>query len=405
MSMQVKNIVIFGYGQRGRAYANYALNNPQEFKVVAIIEIDEERRHMAKSKHDCPVFSDYREFLSAKIKADIVAIATQDMDHREHAIACMEHGYDLLLEKPIANTLEDCMAIYEASVRLQRKVVVCHVLRYTPFYQKIKEIIGAGMLGDIMTVNMSENVGFYHQAHSFVRGPWRNSKEACPMILAKCCHDLDILRWLVDEPCEEVSSFGNLSFFKEENAPKNSTKYCSDCHVDSCVYRAKKLYTEYTWMRGYFCCDIENDQEANESLIHSPYDRCVFRCDNDVVDHQVSIFRFNKNITAMHTMTAFSKEIYRDIKIHGTKAELYGVMEKNILELRVFGGETVSYDFNKIKVSGNHGGGDNGLMHNLFLERNGVAVEGMTYLDVSIDSHKMAFGAEQSRTSKQKVTL
>ena len=403
--MEVKSIVVLGYGQRGQIYANYAFNHPDEFKVVAVVEVDEEKRGVAESKHGCPVFSDYKEFLKQGIQADVVAIATQDVDHKEHAIACMEHGYDLLLEKPIANKLEDCIAIYEASVRLNRKVIVCHVLRYTPFYQKVKEVIESGALGDIITVNMSENVGFYHQAHSFVRGPWRNSEEACPMIVAKCCHDLDILRWLVGEPCKEISSFGNLTFFKEENAPAGSTKYCSDCNVTSCAYRAKKLYQDYQWMRGYFCCDIYNDEVANKALIHSQYDRCVFRCDNDVVDHQVSIFRFNKDITAMHTMTAFSKEIYRDIKVHGTKAELYGVMEKNLLELRVFGGETITYDFSGKDLSGNHGGGDNGLMHNLYLERNGIVVGGMTYLDVSVDSHRMAFGAEESRKLGKNILL
>ena len=405
MEMQRKKIVIFGYGQRGKIYADYALKSPEEFTVVAVIETNSERRKIAAARHNCPVYSNYKDFLSAGIYADIVAVATQDCDHREHAIACMEAGYDLLLEKPIANTMEDCLAIYESSKQYNRKVIVCHVLRYTPFYHKVKEIIKSGALGDVMTVNMSENVGFYHQAHSFVRGPWRNESEACPMILAKCCHDLDILRWLLEENCEEVSSFGDRSFFREENAPENSTQYCSDCHCVSCVYRAKKLYADYNWMRGYFCCDIENDQVANEALVHSQYDRCVFRCDNDVVDHQVSIFRFNKNITAMHTMTAFSKEIYRDIKVHGTKAELYGIMEKNILELRVFGGETIYYDFKDMDVSGNHGGGDNALMHSLFLERNGVSVPSMTYLDVSIDSHKMAFGAEESRKLGKTISL
>ena len=405
MEMQRKKIVILGYGQRGKIYADYSLNFPEEFEVVAIIETNPDRRAVGASRHNCPIFSDYKDFLNAKIEADVVAIATQDCDHREHAIACMEHGYDLLLEKPIANTMEDCLAIYDASVQYNRKVIVCHVLRYTPFYNKIKEIVESGILGEVMTVNMSENVGYYHQAHSFVRGPWRNSDEACPMILAKCCHDLDILRWLLGTNCEEVSSFGDRSFFREENAPKDSTQYCSDCHNDSCVYRAKKLYADYKWMRGYFCCDIEDDQTANEALVHSQYDRCVFRCDNDVVDHQVSIFRFNNNITAMHTMTAFSKEIYRDIKLHGTKAELYGVMEKNILEVRTFGGETVHYDFRNMNISGNHGGGDNGLMHSLFLERNGVPVLGMTYLDVSIDSHRMAFGAEKSRKLGKTVSL
>ena len=395
--MRTQTIVILGYGQRGKIYADYALNNPKEFTVGAIIDTDKARRELASSKHDCPIFADYKDFLQANIPADIVAIATQDIDHLEHAIACMEKGYDLLLEKPIANTIEDCEKIYEASVKYNRKVIVCHVLRYTPFYRKVKSIIDSGLLGDIMTVNMSENVGYYHQAHSFVRGPWRNSKQACPMIVAKCCHDLDILRWLVGEKCEEISSIGSVSFFKEENAPNGSTQYCSDCKCDDCIYRAKKLYDEYQWMRSYFCCDYENDELAGQALRYSQYDRCVFRCDNDVVDHEVSIFRFAKNITAMHTMTAFSKEIYRDIKIHGTKAELVGIMEKNVLEVRIFGGETITYDFRDAPISGNHGGGDNGLMHAVYLERNGMPADGTTYLDVSIDSHRMAFGAENSR--------
>ena len=395
--MKTQTIVILGYGQRGKIYADYALNRPDEFKVGAIVDTDASRRKLASTRHNCPIFSDYKDFLDANIQADIVAVATQDIDHLEHAIACMEKGYDLLLEKPIANTLEDCEKIYEASVKYNRKVIVCHVLRYTPFYRKVKSIIDSGLLGDIITVNMSENVGYYHQAHSFVRGPWRNSKQACPMIVAKCCHDLDILRWLVGEKCEEISSIGSVSFFKEENAPKGSTQYCSDCKCSDCVYRAKTLYDEYKWMRSYFCCDEENDELASQALRYSQYDRCVFRCDNDVVDHEVSIFRFAKNITAMHTMTAFSKEIYRDIKIHGTKAELVGIMEKHILEVRIFGGETITYDFSDAQISGNHGGGDNGLMHAVYLERNGTPAEGTTYIDVSIDSHRMAFGAERSR--------
>ena len=401
--MKTQNVAIIGYGQRGKTYADYALNHADEFHVTAIVETDEARRALAASRHDCPIFADYREFLTAGIDADVVAIATQDIDHREHAIACMEKGYDLLLEKPIANTLEDCEAIYKASLAYGRKVIICHVLRYTPFYRKVKEIIDSGLLGKIVTVNMSENVGFYHQAHSFVRGPWRRSEQACPMIVAKCCHDLDVMRWLIGEKCEEVSSIGSLSVFNEANAPKGSAKFCSECRVENCVYRAKSLYDEYKWMRGYFCCEVDDDEKSNVALKGSPYDRCVYRCDNDVVDHQVSIFRFAKNITACHTMTAFSKEIYRDIKIHGTKAELVGVMEQLRLEVRVFGGETITYDFSDMPVSGNHGGGDQGLMHGLYLERNGVATSGTTYLDVSIDSHRMAFGAERSRVTGDRV--
>jgi predicted dehydrogenase len=403
--MKKQKLVVLGYGQRGQIYANYAINNPTEFEVVAIVENSEKNLAIATKKHSCPVFTDYRDFLAANIEADIVAVATQDADHREHAVACMEKGYDLLLEKPIASNIEDCEAIYEASVKYGKKVIICHVLRYTPFYRKIKSIIQSGLLGDVVTISASENVGYYHQSHSFVRGPWRNDEQSCPMIVAKCCHDLDILRWLIGEKCQKVSSMGSLTFFTEKNAPQGCAQYCTDCKVENCIYRAKDVYQEWKWMRAYFCNDVENDELANEKLRYSQYDKCVFHTDNNVVDHQVTLFQFDKNITAMHSMTAFSKEVYRDIKIHGTKAELVGNMEKNALEVRVFGGETITYDFSDANLSGNHGGGDNGLMHALYLERNGKEADGISYIDVSIDSHRMAFGAEQSRVEGRVIDI
>jgi hypothetical protein len=198
---------------------------------------------------------------------------------------------------------------------------------------------------------------------------------------------------------------GSLTFFTEKNAPQGCAQYCTDCKVENCIYRAKDVYQEWKWMRAYFCNDVENDELANEKLRYSQYDKCVFHTDNNVVDHQVTLFQFDKNITAMHSMTAFSKEVYRDIKIHGTKAELVGNMEKNALEVRVFGGETITYDFSDANLSGNHGGGDNGLMHALYLERNGKEADGISYIDVSIDSHRMAFGAEQSRVEGRVIDI
>ena len=307
--MKKQKLVVLGYGQRGQIYANYAINNPTEFEVVAIVENSEKNLAIATKKHSCPVFTDYRDFLAANIEADIVAVATQDADHREHAVACMEKGYDLLLEKPIASNIEDCEAIYEASVKYGKKVIICHVLRYTPFYRKIKSIIQSGLLGDVVTISASENVGYYHQSHSFVRGPWRNDEQSCPMIVAKCCHDLDILRWLIGEKCQKVSSMGSLTFFTEKNAPQGCAQYCTDCKVENCVYRAKDVYQEWKWMRAYFCNDVENDELANEKLRYSQYDKCVFHTDNNVVDHQVTLFQFDKNITAMHSMTAFSMDV------------------------------------------------------------------------------------------------
>ena len=395
--MKTKKLAVVGYGQRGSIYANYALQNPEEFTVTAIVEADPDRKKLAESKHDCPVFSDYRDFLKAGIEADLVAVATQDKDHREHAIALMEAGYDLLLEKPIATSLEDCEAIYDTAVKCGRKVIVCHVLRYTPFYSKLKEVVDSGVLGEIVTMNTTECVGYYHQAHSFVRGPWHNSSESSPMILAKCCHDMDMIRYIIGKKCKRVSSFGSLTHFTEKNAPKCSAEYCSDCPCTDCVYKAQTIYEREAFFRGYFTTDISDESDWREKLVHSDYDRCVYKCNNDVVDHQVCIFEFEDGVTVSHTMNAFSKNIYRDIKIHGTKAELVGNMEELYLELRPFGGEVIRYDFSDANTSGNHGGGDISMMHSLYLERNGKPAPGITYIDVSIDSHRMSFGAEKSR--------
>lgn len=396
-------IAILGYGKRGAIYANYASRHPEEFEVVAVAEIDPVKREIARAEHNCPVFEDCKEMLASPLQADIVAVATQDQDHPEHAVACMEKGFDVLLEKPIATTAEGCQEILSASKKYGRKVIVCHVLRYTPFYSKVKEIMDSGVLGDVTAVYTSENVGFYHQAHSFVRGPWGNKETSSPMILAKCCHDMDLLYWLIGKKCERVASFGSLSYFKEENAPENSTRYCADCTAD-CIYKAQDLYKKYRWMAGYFTTDTEW-RKVKKQLAHSQYDRCVFRCGNDVVDHQACVFLFEGGITASHTMDAFSRDIYRDIKVHGTKAELVGVMEKNFLEIRPFEGKVRRIAIDKTLATGGHGGGDDGLMNELYKSYNGLPTKHLTYLEESIESHKMAFAAETARVSAQTVDL
>ena len=400
--METKKIVVFGLGNRGSIYATFAKMYPDKFDLVAIIENNAQRIELAeKNFGGVPLFKDYNDFLKAKISADIVAIATQDEQHVEHAVAMMKGGYDLLLEKPIANTKEGCLEIYNCGKIYGRKAVVCHVLRYTPFYSTVKRIITSGKLGEVITINASENVGFYHQAHSFVRGPWRNKKQSSPMILAKCCHDMDILRYLMDEECKSVSSFGDLYYFNEKNAPEGATQYCSDCPIaEKCLYNAQKLYTndDYLWTTNYFSNSDNPKEQILKDLKHTQYDKCVFKNDNDVVDHEVTIMQFNKGKTACHTMTAFSQKIYRDIKIHGTKAELVGNMEDNFIEIRYFTGEIekVEVDTSGITV-GAHMGGDYFMMNSLFKALNGEKVEGITYLDVSIESHLMSFAAEESR--------
>ena len=398
--MKTKNLVVFGYGARGQIYATFAKMYPDKFNLVAVIENNPERIQKANEMHEnVPVFNDYKTFLEKKIQADIVAVATQDEQHKEHAIAMMQAGYDLLLEKPVANNKEDCMAIYEASKEYNKKVIVCHVLRYSAFYSSLKKIIESGKIGEVVSIHTSENVGYFHQAHSFVRGPWKNSATSSPMILAKCCHDMDIIRCLIGEECISVNSYGDLMFFKEKNAPQGCAQYCSDCKVDNCIYKAQDIYLSNGRMFvGYFNNGEITDENILRNLKHSPYDMCVFKAGNDVVDHQVVIMRFANGKTACHTMTAFSKDIYRDIKIYGTKAEIVGKMEDNCFEIRYFGGETekVVVDISAATVGG-HNGSDYFMMNDLFDILNNENAENVSYLDVSIESHLMSFAAEESR--------
>lgn len=397
--MDTKNLAVIGFGGRGHIYGEFARQYPEKFQLKAVAETEEYRRRDAKENFGAEVYEDYKELLDQGYRLDLVAIATQDAQHKEHALYALNRGYDLLLEKPVAITEKDCLEIYECAKKNNRRVYVCHVLRYTPFYSKIKEIIDEGTLGEIVNVHASENVGYYHQAHSYVRGPWRNSGESSPMILAKCCHDMDILRYLIGEKCISVNSYGSLSYFKEENAPENAAAFCTDCpRKEDCAYNAQKLYTKYVWPAGYFTKGALTEENILRDLKYSPYDRCVFKCDNDVVDHQSTLLLFEKGKTAVHTMTAFSREIYRDIKIYGTKAELAGVMEKNLIEIRPFGGEPFKAEVNASAASvGGHCGGDYYMMCQIWNDLNGIKGKGITYLDVSIESHLMSFGAEKSR--------
>ena len=398
---KAKRIVVVGYGQRGQKYAGFAARNPDKFSVVAVVDTDEKKQAMAKKTFNCFVFSSLRDYLSSSVEADAAVVAVQDKDHVAATVECMNKGLDILLEKPIACSMKECDMLAKEAKKAHSRVLVCHVLRYTPFYNAIKRVISDGTLGEVMTVQTSENVGYWHQAHSFVRGPWKNSAEATPMIVAKCCHDMDILRWLIDESPVRVASFGELSHFKRENAPAGSVEFCSKCAVSDCVYRAQKLYLRYKWCAEYFLGDKENtDENILKELEGSEYDRCVYRCENDVVDHQVTIIGFEGGVTAEHKMTAFSDKCYRTISVHGTKAELYGTFEENEFEIRPFGKEP--YVVNVGEPNGGHGGGDNGIMEHF---HSVISGGDEACLEASLDSHRMAFGAELSRLSGKIIKL
>ncbi len=408
--MKKFTVAIVGLGGRGHhTYAKYQNKFPERMKIVAIADIDPEKVRCVGEEFDVPEnfrFDSAESLLSREKLADVLIIATQDRQHCAHALKALALGYDILLEKPVAVTAEDCLAIRDAARKANRMVAICHVLEYTAFYRKIKEIIKSGAIGEPVTLQAIENVGYWHQAHSFVRGNWRNDEIESPMILQKCCHDFDILSWLLDRRCVSLSSFGSLKYFKPENAPKGSGERCTECkYSEECPYSALKIYfdSEIGYRKGNrgWPCDVLAENPTEETLLEAiktgPYGRCVFRCDNNVVDHQVVNMQMEDDITVSFTMTGFTAQNYRHLKVMGTLGEIVADQGKNLVTVTPFGGESTVYDITKLTddLSG-HGGGDNRMMSEMFdaLEKNaGVS----SSVENAIASHLVAFAAERSR--------
>lgn len=399
---------IIGFGSRGQCFARmirqdknaclYAVAEPVGYnKELAISEYGVKRENC---------FQDSDEFFSRSKMCDAVFICTQDAQHYEDAMRALDLGYDICLEKPAAVTIEQCVAIRDKARESGRKVMLTHVLRYAPFFMKIKELIEKGKFGKVMTINLTENIAYWHFALSFVRGPWRNMEESTPTIIAKCCHDLDLLVWFLGEKCTAVSSYGGLSFYKAENAPAGSAAYCADCSPEvkeKCLYNAYKIYPERVKnpvIGGMSGIDIHNVASVLDGKKH-PWSRCVFHSDNDAVDHQVVNMLFASGATAHLTMTAFSNDCYRYIKVHGTQGEAYGNLDEGILYYTEYGHPREVIDLNKtteVNLSDGHGGGDWYLYRDFcnYVSGNKTSTS-ITSIETSIESHIIGFNAEKSR--------
>ncbi len=401
---------IIGCGDRGlNAYAKYALTHPGEIKIVAGADIRPERLRMLREKYGVPEEQCYESddaLLSAGKLADCVLVSTQDRQHVNEAVRALELGYDVLCEKPVSPDLSECLRLLRKAEETGRVVMIGHVLRYTVFYSKLKELLDRGTIGRLETVDAVEGVGYYHFAHSFVRGNWRRKDETSPMILAKCCHDMDYIRWLADAPCRTVQSFGGLSYFRAENAPEGSADRCQNCAVRAnCPYDCEKIYItgETGILRNgpvwpaSVVADDPTEENLRKALSEGPYGRCVFRCDNDVADRQTVSMEFENGVLATFTTTAFTREIHRTIRLTGTRGEITGDFEKNEIRIGVFGEPEQVLDLSEevLKASG-HGGGDMGLIEG-FLRAVREGKPGKTGIRGAIDSHVMALAAEESR--------
>jgi len=414
--MKPVTLAIVGAGSRGAGYATYAEAHPDMAQVTAVAEPREHYRdHIADTYSVAPerVFSDWRQLADQPRLADAALICTQDAMHVEPAVALAAKGYDLLLEKPMAPDEAGCRQIVEAAVEAGVIFAVCHVMRYTTYTQALKKMLDDGLIGEVVSLQHLEPVGSWHQAHSFVRGNWGNEAASSPMLLAKSCHDLDWLRYVMGESCESIQSFGTLVHFRAEERPATAGERCLECEYEpQCPYSAKRIYLGRVekghtgWPVNVLTPDTTTEG-VTEALRTGPYGRCVYACDNDVVDNQVVNILFRGGKTASFCMEGLSQGGHRKTYLFGTRGQIYGdgryLKRFDFLTEET---ETVDTEAGDASILGGHGGGDLGLMQSF--------VEAVAQRDQSrvlsgpketLETHLMVFAAEKSRRQNSVVTM
>ena len=415
MSSKIFSVAILGCGNRGaEIYGTLFFQQSDRFRIVALCDSNPAKLATYGERFQVTaLFEDEKEFFKEK-RADLLVIATMDRDHIRQCIAGLKLGYDILLEKPITDKKEELEALLAAQKQYGGKILVCHVLRYAPGYLKIAEYLDNGAIGRLVAIQAIEQVAYWHQAHSFVRGNWHSREETAPMILAKCCHDLDLLQYFAKSRCESVSSVGDLTYFNRENAPKEAKKRCIECPlIDTCPYSAKRIYVDEWKKVGSPASDWPYNQLTSaypiteealyEALKTGDYGKCVYYCDNDVVDHQLSNFTFENGVKVSLTMTAFTADCGRRIRFFGTLGELFFDEVRDMIIVKRYGQEIETVKISEvIKKKFGHGGGEIGLMQSLYDTLSGNATSA-TSLEASVESHLMALCAEESRLAGGKL--
>lgn len=409
MSMKPLEAVLVGAGQRGReAFGGFALRHPHLLKFIAVAEPDEGRRRAFAQEHGIPAerqFASWQELFAQPTLAPLCVNATMDRTHLESSLAALQAGYHLLLEKPMAHTAEGCLAIAEAARKHRRIVQICHPMRYSPFYERAKALLARGAVGSPLVVTMTENVAYWHFAHSFVRGNWRRYDESGPLVLTKTCHDMDLAVWLVDAVPQRVASVGDLRYFRPENAPPGAPQRCHEgCPAEStCPFYAPAVYLgEHTeWPVSVISLD-KSLEARQRALEQGPYGRCVFRCDNDVVDHQIVTVEFSNGTMLNFTVGACTTYCYRSLRVLGTAGELHGHFERNELRVERFAQGVwpeIPTETHRVTAGrGAHGGGDWAVMRQAVqLVREENYEESARSLQIAVDGHLLAFAAEEAR--------
>ncbi len=425
MSKQYRAVVV-GYGNRGKIYADFSLICPDKLAISAVVDPVDFKLAEAKATYglsDDRLFHTFEEFRSSGIPCDLVINATMDQFHYETAMAILEDGYDMLLEKPIAPTKEQILDIQRLAEEKGARIFVCHVLRYTPFYKKVKELIASGELGDIMAVEMYEHVGKSHYLSSYDRGKW-NREETCgsSFLLAKSCHDLDLMCWLNDASTpERVSSFGHRRRFIPEMAPDGATDYCCDCpHKVTCMYEAEHEYIDLdvmpflVWNGFQKPLDEITDEEKRAYLRRDRYGKCAYKTDGDIVDRQNVIVDFANGSIGTFNLIGGTMGPGRNLHILGTTGEIEGKLEENKLIVRRYD-PTVPWGYRAEEVVfhpeentkfGGHNGGDRAIMEDVihYLDGDRSSLSISTFVD-SAYSHLCVFAADESRREGRVVEI
>lgn len=394
-----------GAGNRGNVYGDYSLAYSDLLDIVGVAEPIPLRNERYAKKHnikDENRFVTWEDVFKRPKFADAIIITTPDNLHYGPCMKALAMGYDVLLEKPISPSEKECRDILALAKKTGRIVAVCHVLRYAPYFVKLKQIMQSGVLGDIISIQHMEPIEHIHMSHSYVRGNWHNSAATTPIILAKSCHDLDIMRWMLEKPCTNIQAFGNLKWFTSKNAPEGSTARCTDgCKVENkCPYSALEIYYRKRQRNYVFDLPEDKDKQAAyvlEQLKTTNYGRCVYRMDNDQPDHYTTNILFEGGVTAAFSMEAFTSYEGRRTRIMGSLGDVVGDMSSFVMTDFLTGEKTEW----KQDTDG-HGGGDWRLAANFV---KAVAQQNPALLtstiDASIESHVMGFMAEESRKNKQ----
>jgi predicted dehydrogenase len=443
--------ILIGAGQRGaQSYAPYALAHADQIQFVAVAEPNEVRRRVFAAQHSIAAenqFEDWQPLLDRPLMADVALICTQDWQHAAPALAAMRAGYHVLLEKPMANLVNDCRELCAVSRETERQLHICHVLRYTPHFQKMRELLQSGVLGEIIDVDHRENVAFYHMAHSYVRGNWRNKEVTSPMILAKCCHDFDILAWVLGQSPQKLSSFGELTHFRSDKAPADAPMRCLDgCPAaDTCPFYAPNIYlnmapfwsgladtargfsrwsartysenpnliralapfvpplkqiTNYHGWPQTVLSEDPSPESLEDALRNGPYGRCVYHCDNNVVDHQVVMMQMENGATVTLTMQGHSHYEHRSTRIEGSHGRLMAEFGNGGAWIRIdeHRSDWHSEFDTSANLSDGHGGGDFRLMEYFVRSiREGNFEDVLQGTKEALQSHLLAFAAEDAR--------